>query len=79
MADKNPPANDQQQDPPAEETPAEEKAFWDKLDEKIQTGVGAAIESKLKEFRESSNSRTGRSTLPGFVADFMFGKATDKK
>lgn len=69
-------------DPPEETAPEsnpEEDAFWTRLDERIKTGVGAAIDGKLKEFRENSNSRTGRNTLPGFISDFMFGKATDKK
>lgn len=50
-----------------------EAGFWKKFDERLSAGVGAAIDSKLKEFRETSNSRTGRKTLPGFIADFMFG------
>jgi hypothetical protein len=62
-----------------EETPDAEATFWARFDERLKAGVGSAIDEKLKEFRESSNSRTGRSTFPGFVADFMFGKATDKK
>lgn len=73
----NDPKEPAQTDPPADPSP--EDSFWAKFDEKLNAGIGAAIDAKLKEFRDNSNSRTGRQTLPGFVADFMFGKAPDKK
>jgi hypothetical protein len=69
--------NDPPADPPAE--PDEETTFWAKFDERLKAGVGGAIDEKLKEFRENSNSRTGRKTLPGFIADFMFGQEPSKK
>lgn len=72
----DPPKTDPPADPPADDA---EASFWAKFDEKLNAGIGAAIDKKLSEFRENSNSRTGRSTVPGLIADFMFGKDTSKK
>lgn len=61
-------------DPSAED--AAEKSFWEKLDARIDAGVDRAIEKHVRN-RDSRNG--GRPTLPGMLADMMFGKSGDKK
>lgn len=61
-----PPAN-----PPAEPTPEEaEEAYWKKFESRLDTWFDA----KVEKYRGTSSSRTGRTTLPGILADLVFGQ-----
>lgn len=72
MPDKEttePPQGDQE---PASGDNAEVEKFWARLDERVDAG----IERALKKYRSQApvgNSRTGRATLPGILADLVFG------
>lgn len=74
MADNPDPKGQQnpQGDPPGDET---EEAFWKRLHSEMDTW----FDDKIKTMREQGQGRVGRTTLPSVLADFMFGKATDKK
>lgn len=65
------------QDPAPAEDQGNEKAFWDRLGQVIETRVDAVVEKRLKGMRDNSTgtSRTGakRATLPGMIADLVFG------
>lgn len=62
------------QDPPKEPTPEEaEEAFWSKFDARLNNW----FDNKVKEYRGTSAARTGRSTLPGIMADIVFGAKKD--
>lgn len=66
-------ADDNKTDPPADNKSDEEKAaesFWAKLDERIDAGIERGIKTHIG----NRDSRTGRSTLPDMIANFMFGK-----
>lgn len=68
------------QDPPKDPDDETEKAFWSKLgkliDDRVDAGIGRAIEK----YRVTGSSRNGgRTTLPGIMADLMFGKPPAKK
>lgn len=55
--------------------PNPEESFWKKFDERID----AAIDRKVDAYRKKAgtgNSRTGRTTLPGILADLVFGPAS---
>ena len=54
--------------------PDPEESFWKKLDERIDEGIKRNVESYRKNAR-SGTSRTGRTTLPGILADLVFGPA----
>jgi hypothetical protein len=43
--------------------------------------IDSKFDEKIKGLREPGTSRTGnsRTTIPGFFADIMFGKAPEKK
>lgn len=52
-----------------------EESFWKKFDERID----AAIDRKVADYRKKAGtgtSRTGRTTLPGILADLVFGPAS---
>lgn len=51
-----------------------EQSFWEKLDARIDAGVDRAIEKHVRN-RDSRNG--GRPTLPGMLADMMFGKSKE--
>lgn len=51
-----------------------ESAFWKRFDERLDAGVKRAIDTHLK----PGGQRTGRTTLPGVIADMFFGKAPQK-
>lgn len=75
MAD-NPTPNNQ---PPAEPTPEQaEAAFWAKHKEHTTGVLDEWFEKKKTEFQSRGTGRTGRATLPGILADIMFGPAKDK-
>jgi hypothetical protein len=73
MAEQKPdPKATPETDPKTAEPDAEE-SFWAKLDEKVKASVNGAIDEKLEAVRQTSASRgTGRRTLPGLIADFVF-------
>ena len=55
-----------------------EKAFWDRLGSTIEQRVDAVVEKRLKGLRPESGSTgnqrgKGRTTLPGILADLVFG------
>jgi hypothetical protein len=60
-------------DPPANDDP--EAGFWAKLDERIDAGISRGIEKHVK---PGTSRNGGRTTLPGVLADLMFGKQADK-
>ena len=54
--------------------PNPEESFWKKFDERID----AAIDRKVADYRKKAGtgtSRSGRTTLPGILADLVFGPA----
>lgn len=65
------------QDAPTTEPSDQEKAFWQKLDERIDAGLQRGVEKfmpKKPKGGEPGTSRNGgRTTLPGIFADFMGG------
>lgn len=67
-------------EPPAEPTPEEtEAAFWSKHKESTLGILDEWFEKKKEELRSTGTSRgSGRATLPGIIADIMFGKASEK-
>jgi hypothetical protein len=69
--DPTPPA-----DPPKERTPEEvEAAYWEKL-----TGhLDSWFDAKVEKYRGTSPTRMGRTTLPGILADIVFGPPKDGK
>lgn len=54
--------------------PDAEESFWKKFDERLDEGVKRAIDTHLK----PGGQRTGRTTLPGMIADLFYGKAPQK-
>jgi len=48
-----------------------EKAFWAKMDGRIDAGIDRAL-GRYKVTGQSRNG--GRTTVPGMLADIMFGK-----
>ena len=63
----DPPAND---DNKTDDQKAEE-SFWQKFDARLDEGVDRAIKKHVG----NRDSRTGgRVTVPGLIADLMFGK-----
>lgn len=54
-----------------------EAKFWTKLDQRID----AAIDRGVQKYARPAGQRTGRTTLPGMLANFMFGpeKEPEKK
>jgi len=69
-------ASTENQDPPEGTEPANDEGaqaeakFWEKFDSRLDS----FFDRKLKQARDSSASRgKGRTTLPGILADFMFG------
>jgi hypothetical protein len=74
MADPTPtPPNPE---PTSNPEPAQtEEAFWKKLDERVKANLDSFYKDKLKDFQKNSSSRTGqgRTTLPGIIANIMFG------
>jgi hypothetical protein len=72
----DPPAATPPADPPEDER---ETAYWKKFDER----VSSAVDKKLGELRDSarqSQQRTGRKTIPGMLADLVWGPdPADKK
>jgi hypothetical protein len=52
-----------------------EDGFWKKLADTIDERIDAGIERGLKKHRPTGAQRTeGRTTIPGVIADIMFGK-----
>lgn len=69
--DKTPPSTE----PPAEPTPEQtEAAFWQKFEANLDTW----FDKKVEKYRGTSPARMGRSTLPGMLADLVFGPPKDK-
>lgn len=62
-------------DPPADPGPEDqEKAYWDKFGAEFDNRLNAWFDKKREEFRGPSTSRSGgRTTLPGILADLIFG------
>jgi hypothetical protein len=55
--------------------PSPEDGFWKKLADTIDERIDAGIERGLKKHRPTGSQRTeGRTTIPGVIADIMFGK-----
>lgn len=52
----------------------EEEAFWKKFDERIDSGIKRNIDAYRKN-APTGTSRTGRTTLPGILANLVFGPA----
>lgn len=65
MADQAP------QEEPKEPTPEEqEEAFWSKF----ETRLDGWFDKKVEKYRTNATTRgTGRSTLPGIMANLIFG------
>jgi hypothetical protein len=64
---------DKTADPPGDDKGDDAEAgFWAKFDSRIDEG----IERNLRKHSVTGTQRTGRSTLPGMLANIMFG--TDK-
>ena len=61
-------------EPNAGDPPDAEQAFWDKLDKRIDAGIGRAI-GEWKKAQPTGTSRTGggRTSLPSILADLVFG------
>jgi len=69
----NPPA------PEPEKTPEQAEAeFWGKHKEHTLGVLDEWFEKKKTELQSRSTGRTGRTTLPGLLADIMFGPAKEK-
>lgn len=51
-----------------------EESFWKKFDERIDGAIKRNVENYRKQAR-TGTSRSGRTTLPGILADFVFGPA----
>jgi hypothetical protein len=63
-------------DPPKEPTTEEaEKAYWDKLTAHLDSW----FDGKVEKYRTTSPTRMGRTTLPGILADLVFGPPKDGK
>lgn len=61
---------------PEPDAAAAEAAYWKKMGETIDASVTKVVDEKLKSFlkgREGSRSEKGRTTIPGLLADFMYG------
>jgi hypothetical protein len=65
----------QSQDPPKEPTAEEqEEIFWTKFENRLD----GWFDKKVTKYRETATSRTGRTTLPGIMANLIFGPEKDK-
>lgn len=75
MADSKTPDPQQNNDPDKQEPEKDEaEAFWTTHAEKTRGILDAWFEDKKKELRDMGTSRTGgRTTLPGMLANIMFG------
>lgn len=51
-----------------------ESAFWKKFDARLDEGVKRAVE----QYVGRGTSRSGRTTLPGLIADMFYGKQPQK-
>lgn len=75
MADNpNPPAPEPSPEPTPEQQTA---AFWASSKEHLSGIMDEWFDKKVKDMRATSPSRTGRTTLPGILADIMFGPKKD--
>lgn len=56
-----------------------ETGFWEKLAGVIDERIDEGVERALKKHAKIGTSRTGTKTpsVPGIIADIMFGKARD--
>lgn len=71
----SPPASD----PPPEPTPEQQtEKFWATSKPHLTSIMDTWFDEKIKSLRQTSSSRTGRTTLPGILADIMFGADRDK-
>lgn len=71
----DPKPTDPPADPPKEPTPEEaENAFWDKFENRLD----GWFDKKVEKYRSTSPTRMGRTTLPGILADIVFGPPKDK-
>lgn len=65
-------------DPPQEPSPEQQTAaFWSGSKDHITKIMDEWFDNKVKSMRETSSSRTGRTTLPGILSDIMFGPKKD--
>lgn len=60
---------DQQTDAPNDD---KETGFWTKLQEVVRGEVKAEFEDRVKNSKPVGTSRTGRKTIPDFLADIMW-------
>jgi hypothetical protein len=57
------------------DTTSTEDGFWKKLSDTIDERIDAGIDRGLKKYRPTGSQRTeGRTTIPGVIADIVFGK-----
>lgn len=77
----DPPKEEGQQGDGTTQPTDQEKAFWSKIDERIDAGIQRGVEKFFKQRKETGTSRNGgRTTLPGIIADIMGGPfARDKQ
>lgn len=75
MADKTPePNKDGGEGTPEGSEPDQAEAFWGEHKTRTRGILDEWFEDKKKELREMGTSRTGgRTTLPGLLANIMFG------
>jgi hypothetical protein len=66
MPDKQDPEPTPTPDPNPDELEAK---YWATFESKLN----GWFDGKIKELRDTSTSRTGRTTLPGFMANLIFG------
>lgn len=73
MADKTEP----QADPKTDTSTEEESSFWDKFESHLDTWFDGKVAKMREEHKGSSSRNGGRTTLPIFLADVIFGKPKD--
>lgn len=69
---------DPKTDPPTPTEPTQddqEEAFWTKFEGKMDSW----FDKKVEKYRGTSTTRTGRTTLPGIMANMIFGPDKENK
>jgi hypothetical protein len=68
-------ADDSKPDPKNDDAAEAEKAYWDRNKSELRGVLDQWFDDKVKEAKASTSRNGGRSTLPGILANLVFGPA----
>jgi hypothetical protein len=73
MAETQEPAKTEPTTNPESNSDDSEKKFWDEFDKRVKGHLNQFFEDKKAELTRPSAGRNGRTSLPGALANIMFG------